>query len=101
MLGKKRLGRVHWKDFKFKFFGGSETGEEGAIAEGCRKIAAGSAWAGAYSFCDLGAGDVDWPKVLAAFKKVGYTGYCTAEMLPPAAGLVERVSKDMDKILGR
>ena len=62
---------------------------------------AGSAWAGAYSFCDLGAGDVDWPAVLAAFKKVGYTGYCTAEMLPPAAGLVERVSRNMDKILGR
>ncbi|MBI3830473.1 MAG: sugar phosphate isomerase/epimerase [Planctomycetes bacterium] len=101
MLGKKRLGRVHWKDFKFKFYGGGESGEEGAIADGCRKIAAGSAWAGAYSFCDLGAGDVDWPKVLAAFKKVGYTGYCTAEMLPPAAGLVERVSKDMDRILGR
>jgi len=101
MLGRKRLGRVHWKDFKFKFYGGGETGEDAPIAEGCRKIAAGSAWAGAYSFCDLGAGDVDWPAVLKAFKKVGYTGYCTAEMLPPSPGLVERVSKDMDRILGR
>ena len=100
-LGKRRLGRVHWKDFKFKFYGGGEQGVDGEIAAGCRKIAAGSAWAGAYSFCDLGAGDVNWPAVLAALKKVGYEGYVTAEMLPPSAGLVERVSRDMDRILGR
>jgi len=101
MLGKKRLGRVHWKDFKFKFYGGGEQGEEATIAEGCRKIARGSAWAGAYSFCDLGAGDVNWPAVLKAFAKIGYTSYVTAEMLPPGPGLIERTSKDMDKILGR
>ena len=101
ILGKRRLGRVHWKDFKFKFYGGGETGEDAPIAAGCRKIAVGSAWAGAYSFCDLGAGDVDWPAVLKALKKVGYTGYCTAEMLPPSAGLAARVSRDMDRILGR
>lgn len=101
LLGKRRLGRVHWKDFKFKFYGGGETGEDAAIAEQCRKLARGSAWAGAYSFCDLGAGDVNWPAVLAALRKAGYTGYVTAEMLPPAPGLVERVGADMDRILGR
>jgi L-ribulose-5-phosphate 3-epimerase len=101
LLGKKRLGRVHWKDFKFKFYGGGESGEEGAIAGGTRKIARGSAWAGAYSFCALGAGDVDWKAVMAAFKKVGYNGYVTAEMLPYSPGLIEEVSADMNKILGR
>lgn len=101
ILGKKRIGRVHFKDFKFKFYGGGESGEEGAIADGCRKIARGSAWAGAYSFCDIGAGDLDWTAIVKALKKVGYNGYVTGEMLPPGPGLVERVSSDMDKVLGR
>ncbi|MBE7466393.1 MAG: sugar phosphate isomerase/epimerase [Planctomycetes bacterium] len=101
LLGKRRLGRVHWKDFKFKFYGGGEKGAEAKISAGCRQIAKGSAWAGAYSFCDLGAGDVNWPAVMKAFKKAGYDGYVTAEMLPPEKGLVARVSKDMDRILGR
>jgi len=101
LIGKKRLGRVHWKDFKFKFFGGGEQGEEGQIASGCRKIARGSAWAGAYSFCGLGAGDVDWKAVMGALKKVGYNGYVTAEMLPYSPGQLDEVSRDMNRILGR
>ena len=98
ILGK-RIGRVHWKDFKFLFFGGGESGETGKIADGCRTIAAGSSWAGAYSFCDLGAGDVNWKNVMAALRKVKYSGYITAEMLPWRKGLVEQVSADMDRIL--
>jgi len=98
LLGK-RIGRVHWKDFKFLFFGGGEQGETLETATACRKIARGSAWAGAYSFCDLGAGDVDWKAVMAAFRKVGYKGYVTAEMLPWRPGLPEQVSKDMDGLL--
>lgn len=98
LLGS-RIGRVHWKDFKFKFYGGGETGDEGRIADACREIAPGSAWAGAFSFCDLGAGDVNWRAVMAALRKAGYTGYVTAEMLPWRPGLPEQVSKDMDKIL--
>lgn len=98
LLGK-RIGRVHWKDFKFLFFGGGEQGETLEIATACRKIAQGSAWAGAYSFCDLGAGDVDWKAVMASFRKAGYNGYVTAEMLPWKAGLPEQVSKDMDALL--
>lgn len=101
LLGKKRLGRIHWKDFKFVFYGGGETGEAGEIASGCRKIAAGSGWAGAYSFCRLGAGDVDWKAVMAAFKKVGYNGYITAEMLPYRDGQLRETSQDMDRIMGR
>jgi L-ribulose-5-phosphate 3-epimerase len=101
LLGKSRLGRVHWKDFKFTFYGGGETGETAAIAEKTRSIAAGSAWAGAYSFCALGAGDLNWKAVMAAFKKVGYNGYVTAEMLPYRPGQLDEVSRDMNKILGR
>jgi len=100
ILGR-RIGRVHWKDFKFNFYGGGEEGEAAGIAAGCRKIAAGSSWAGAYSFCDLGAGDVDWKAVMSALRAVKYDKYVTAEMLPWRAGLPEQVSKDMDKILGR
>jgi L-ribulose-5-phosphate 3-epimerase len=100
ILGK-RIGRVHWKDFKFVFYGGGEQGEAHEIASGCRKIAKGSAWAGAYSFCDIGSGDVNWGAVMSALKKVRYNGYVTAEMLPWSPGLPERVSKDMDKVLGR
>ena len=99
LLGK-RIGRVHWKDFKFSFFGGGESGSNAEIAAACRKIAPGSTWAGAYGFCDLGAGDVDWKAVMAAFKSIGYKGYVTAEMLPWRAGLPEQVSIDMGKILG-
>jgi L-ribulose-5-phosphate 3-epimerase len=101
ILGKERLGRVHWKDFKFTFFGGGETGATAEVAKQARSIADGSAWAGCYSFCRLGAGDVNWPNVMAAFKKVGYDGYVTAEMLPWSEGQLQQTSKDMDKILGR
>ena len=94
-----RIGRVHWKDFKFTFFGGGEQGETGAIADGCRKIAQGSSWAGAYSFCDLGAGDVNWKNVMAALRTANYNGYVTAEMLPWRDGLIKQVSSDMDKLL--
>ena len=99
LLGK-RIGRVHWKDFRFLFCGGGEQGQALEIATACRKIARGSAWAGAYSFCDLGAGDVDWKAVMAAFRQVRYDGYVTAEMLPWRPGLPEQVSRDMDQLLG-
>lgn len=50
-----RIKRVHFKNF--------------------RRNAAGLA-----GFVDLLAGDVDWPAVMAAFKKVGYDGWAVAEM---------------------
>ena len=34
-------------------------------------------------FVDLLAGDVDYKAVMAGFKKIGYDGWVTAEMLPP------------------
>lgn len=98
ILGK-RIGRVHWKDFKFVFYGGGEQGEADEISTQCRRIAAGSAWAGAYSFCDLGAGDVNWKAVMAALRKTGYKGYITAEMLPWRQGLPEQVSADMGRLM--
>jgi len=98
LLGK-RIGRVHWKDFKTVFYGGGESGPSAEIAAAARKLAPGSAWAGAYSFCDLGTGDVDWKAVMAALRKIGYKSYVTAEMLPWRQGLPEQVSKDMSRLM--
>ena len=35
-------------------------------------------------FVDLLSGDVDWPAVTAALKRIGYQGWVSAEMIPPA-----------------
>lgn len=57
-------------------------------------------------FCDLLAGDVNWPAVVAALRKVGYTGWLAAEMLPPlpfyqhgSEVLIGNTSRAMDRIL--
>lgn len=49
-------------------------------------------------FVDLLEGSVPWPEAMAALKEVGYNSYITAEMIPPADGLLEKTSKAMDKI---
>ena len=98
LLGKQRIGRVHCKGFKFTFFGGGEQGETGEIAAKCRAIAPGSGWAGAYSFCRLTGGDLDWKAIMAAFKEVGYDGYITAEMLPFREGQLQETKQDLDAI---
>ena len=49
-------------------------------------------------------GDVNWPKVLAAFKEIGYDGFATAEMFPYAGAPMLQVvntSSAMDTILGK
>lgn len=57
ILGK-RIKKVHFKDYR------SEAG-------------------GLYGFVDLLSGDVNWPGVVKALDEADYTGYVTAEMLPP------------------
>ncbi len=69
-----RIKRVHIKDFK-------------------RSVAT------AKGFCDLLEGDVNWPQVMKALKKIGYDGFITAEMMPWRPDLLEVTSKAMDKIL--
>lgn len=74
ILGDK-IVRVHFKDFKKSI---------GTID----------------GFCPLTEGDVDWPKVMSAFKQVGYDGPVTAEFF----GVEEQlpaISRAMDEILGR
>ena len=80
ILGK-RIRRVHFKDFKRRV---------GTI-EG---------------FCDLLAGDVDWPEVVRALAAIAYDGWVTAEMIPPVPFykhgpeiLIENTSRAMDAIL--
>ena len=92
ILGR-RIARVHLKDFKWRFQGDVNQ------VRGFGGFAAGQAWGTMAAFCDLGAGDVNWPAVMAAFRKAGYRGPLTAEMLPPAPGMLERTSAFMDKLL--
>lgn len=94
ILGKK-LGRVHFKDFKWQFV------DDVNAVPGFEGFAKGQAWGTMGAFSDLGAGDVNWPAVISALEAVKYDGPVTAEMLPPGEGLLERTSADMDRILGR
>jgi L-ribulose-5-phosphate 3-epimerase len=59
---------------------------------------------GLHGFVDLLAGDVDFIKVMEAFKTIGYDGYVTAEMpvyKQYSNQIVYNTSKSMDRILGR
>ncbi len=72
-----RIARVHIKDFKR---------DVGTLA----------------GFCDLLAGDVNWPVVMAALRAAGYDGYLTAEMggyRHAADQIVYNTSAAMDRIL--
>jgi len=71
-----RIRAVHVKDFKLSV---------GTLA----------------GFCDLLAGDVPFPEIMAALRGIGYDGTLTAEMMPPDATLLERTSKAMERIMGR
>jgi len=82
ILGK-RIRRVHVKDYRRDV--GSAAG-----------------------FVDLLSGDVNFPAVMDELKKMGYTGYIIAEMIPPVPfykyypeQLIFNTSNSMDKIMGR
>ena len=72
ILGE-RVKRVHVKDFKCSV----------GTAEG---------------FVDLQEGDVDFGAVNEALADIGYDGYVTAEVLPFAAGRLEKTAKAMTEI---
>jgi L-ribulose-5-phosphate 3-epimerase len=75
ILGE-RIKRVHFKDYK----------RDGGFPEG---------------FTNLCEGDVDWAKVMAAFRAIGYEGWAAAEMLPPENfEPIEGTSAAMDRIFG-
>ncbi len=78
----KRIKKVHFKDFRRDAGNGNLAG-----------------------FVDLLAGDVNYPAVMEEFKKVGYDGWVSAEMIPPYTHYPETIiyntSNAMDKILGR
>ena len=80
VLGK-RIIRVHFKDYRRAV--GSVDG-----------------------FCDLLSGDVNWPQVVASLRAIHYTGWVTAEMIPPVPFykhcpdvLIHNTSRAMDAIL--
>ena len=78
----KRIKKVHFKDFRREAGNGNLSG-----------------------FVDLLAGDVNYPAVMEEFKKIGYDGWVSAEMIPPYKNYPETIiyntSNAMDKILGR
>lgn len=75
-----RIKKVHFKDYR---------------------VEAG----GLHGFVDLLAGDVNYPAVMEALKKVGYDGWVTAEMIPNykyhTETIIYNTSNAMDRILGR
>ena len=79
ILGK-RIKKVHFKDYR------KDPG-------------------GLNCFVDILAGDVDYKAVKAGLDAIGYTGWVTAEMLPPYTQYPETIvyntSNAMDKFLGR
>jgi hexulose-6-phosphate isomerase len=72
-----RIKRLHVKDYKF---GGR--GEAG-------------------SYVNLGEGDIDWPGVMAALVKVGYSGFVSPEFGndPNDPEKINKISRALDKIL--
>ncbi len=57
-------------------------------------------------FCDLLSGDMDWPAVVTALRETGYSGWVTAEMIPPVPFykhapevLITNTARAMDAIL--
>ena len=79
ILGE-RIKRVHFKDYRRNV----------GTADG---------------FCDLLSGDVDWPAVMAALRKIGYNNWIAAEMIPPVPFykhcpevLIHTTSRAMDAI---
>lgn len=79
ILGK-RIRKVHFKDFRR---------DVGTLA----------------GFVDLLAGDVNYPAVMEALRKIGYNSFVTAEMIPNykyhTDQIVFNTSKSLDRILGR
>jgi L-ribulose-5-phosphate 3-epimerase len=69
-----RIGRVHVKDFKRSI--GSMAG-----------------------FCDLLAGDVPFPAVMAALRAIGYDKTLVAEMMPPRADLLATTAAALRRII--
>jgi hexulose-6-phosphate isomerase len=74
---KKRIAKVHLKDFK--------TG--------------GPGFGDSYHFVNLGEGDIDWAAVHQAFVDVGYTGYVTTELATGDEAYLRDVGKRVDRLV--
>lgn len=72
-LGKKRIAKVHIKDFRFK--------------------------KGLAEFVDLWDGEIEWKEVHKAFSEIGYEGIATVELRGGDAAYLSDVSKRFDRIL--
>ena len=52
-------------------------------------------------YVNLGEGDIDWPRVMAALVRVGYNGFVSPEIGgdPNDPDKINKVSRALDKIL--
>ena len=71
-LGKKRIAKIHFKDFKF-----------------AKRHA---------EFVNLREGELDWKAVHAALAEIGYNGYATVELEKGDAAYLKDVAKRVDLI---
>lgn len=72
-LGKKRIAKVHIKDFRFK----------NRVAE----------------FVDLHDGEIEWKEVHKAFAEIGYDGVATVELRSGDGEYLKDVGRRFDRIL--
>lgn len=57
-------------------------------------------WAKKGGFCKIGDGDVDWAAVRKSLTKIGFTGWCTAEVRGGDRKRIEEVAQRMNQALG-
>jgi hexulose-6-phosphate isomerase len=50
-------------------------------------------------FCDIGAGDIDWPGVRQALREIRFTGWATAEVGGGDRTRLEQIANQMDRVL--
>jgi hexulose-6-phosphate isomerase len=93
ILGR-RIAGVWVRDLKRRFE--RNAGRNRAF----RSLSRSQGWGFMAAYCELGSGNVNWPAVMAALKKVRYRGPLTALSHPPAPGLVERSAEFLDNLIG-
>ena len=56
-------------------------------------------WSAADGFCEIGAGDVDWPVARAALDEIGFVGWAAAEVGGGDRERMLAISRQMDEVL--
>ncbi len=57
-------------------------------------------WGKKAGWVKIGEGDVDWPAVRSALRDIGFTGWCTAEVVGGQEARLRDIKARMDRVLG-